>query len=323
MCGLAQPLHERFRFGTGARPVAEPVCAQDGTVYVGTAEGYVHAVGPAGEYRWSHTLRGPVTGRAALGAGGAVLVPTARRISAIRADGSLSWVFHSPIDVLGDLVEDSLGRFQFGSADGQLFALSGRGALLAHVSGGAKFSALQAASSRGGVVAGFQNGRVLHQRGGGVETFEMPRGPELVLGCFGSRLCALADGRLFVLAGGKAEPVEREPTAWASSAGAYLALIDRDERTLSLYQGGPAVPSYRTLLPDSVSAPPALDERGRVFVGLRSGGLLAFSPRGELIGCLKVATSALTSVVWDAARARVLATAVEGQLVSVDAPPES
>jgi hypothetical protein len=74
-------------------------------------------------------------------------------------------VWSSPIRVLGDLIRDGLGRFNFASDDGRVFALSGTGALVAHVPGRVPFSVLPVALADGGIAAGRQDGSVLISRG--------------------------------------------------------------------------------------------------------------------------------------------------------------
>src|SRR5690606_41999997 len=60
-----RPLLPIWRFHAGAPLPAAPPPLPDGGLGFGTDEGYVHALGPEGEFRWSYTLDGPVTGRVA------------------------------------------------------------------------------------------------------------------------------------------------------------------------------------------------------------------------------------------------------------------
>jgi hypothetical protein len=289
----------------------------DGSAYVGTSDGYLHALSPDGNYLWGYTLKGAVTGRAALGASGAVLVPTARRIYAIRPDGTLLWVFNSPIRVLGDLARDGLGRFNFGSEDGRVFALSGMGALVAHVPGRVPFSVLPLALTDGSIAAGRQDGSVLVSRGFKTVRFELGGAPSSLFPCPGYELCAIAGGQLRgVGPSGRLGQV----TALRAAASADLVAVLSDERHLELYRGLTGEPVFRLVLPDAASSAPAFDAKGRIFVPLEGGALFTVSPSGAPLACTPIGHSPLGLPVADAARGRMLVTASEGVLASVELP---
>jgi outer membrane protein assembly factor BamB len=316
-CANLNELPLAFRFGTGATPAAAPTVAADGSVYVGTREGYLHALSADGSYLWGYTLKGAVTGRAAVGPSGTVLVPTARRIYAIRADGTLLWVWSSPIRVLGDLIRDGLGRFNFASDDGRVFALSGTGALVAHVPGRVPFSVLPVALADGGIAAGRQDGSVLISRGFKTKRVELGAVPVSLFPCPGRELCAISAGNLQGL-GPSAAPW-RVPALRATASSDSVAVLS-DERHLQLYRGATGEPLFTLALPDAASAAPEFDAKGRIFVPLRGGALLAVDLTGAPLACTQLGHSPLGTPVVDAARGRVLVTASEGILASVELP---
>ena len=55
-----------WRFDAGAPVVAPPVVSDRGRLYVATTEGYVHALGADGGFRWSYTVEGAVLGAMAV-----------------------------------------------------------------------------------------------------------------------------------------------------------------------------------------------------------------------------------------------------------------
>lgn len=314
-CETLPPLPVTFRFGTGARPAAPAAFSAEGNVYVGTSEGYVHGLSADGSYLWGYTLRGAVTGRPAVTASGVVLVPTARRVYAIRPDGTLLWVFHSPVRVLGDLVRDGLGRFHFGSEDGRIFALSGRGGLVAHVPGKVPFSVLPVALGDGSIAAARQDGSVLVSRAGKNQRFELGAVARGLFPCLASQTCALAGGELQVLAA-SGSPFRAPAQRGAGNAELVAALPD--DRHVVVYRGLSGERVFALALPDSASAAPLLDARGRLFVPMRGGTLLAVSPAGTPIACVRVARSPLGPPIADLTHGRLLVTALEGVLTSVD-----
>lgn len=124
------PLQARFRFDAGAELIAPAGVAADGTLCVGTVDGYVHALNADGSYRWSYSLHGAIN-RRPLRVGDLWYVATsADRIYAFKPDGSLSWVFKpmSPVD--SELAADTLGTLFFVAADHFLYGVSGHGAVV-------------------------------------------------------------------------------------------------------------------------------------------------------------------------------------------------
>jgi hypothetical protein len=293
--------------------------AGDGSVYVGTSEGYVHALREDGSYLWSYTLPGPVGGRSGLSLFGALLVPTGRSVYALRPNGTLLWAFHSPLRVVGDLARDGRGRFHFASQDGRLFALSSAGELITHVPGRVAFSALQVELPDGSVAAGRRSGEVLLVPTSGRATrFALPAAPSALLGCPGARLCAIAAGILYALgdaAGHAASPW----STLAVRAGANLELLAvlPSDSSLEVFAGGTRQRLFSRALPEAASAAPVLDAQGTTYVSLKTGALVAVARSGRLVGCAEVGRSALGPAVYDRERRRLLVTAAEGVLAAV------
>jgi hypothetical protein len=293
VCDTLLPLGMKFRFGTGSRPAAAPTLGPRGEVYVGTVDGIVHALGPDGSYRWSYTLRGPVIGRALIDSEGRLLVPTQRSIYALRADGSLSWEFGSPVQIQGDLVRDGRGKIRFASEDGRLFEFDERGALIRNVRASYPWSALPVALPDGSIAGGSRSGLVLVSKATGVFRYELEHAVEQVLGCPGGRVCAVAGGTLSVLGDGDGF---RMPARRAASRGEFLAVVT-DERTLALHRGTARSRLYQVVLPDTVSAAPALSEDGTAYVPLAGGALLAVTAQGRIRGCEQVGHGELATPV--------------------------
>jgi len=123
-------LQERFRFHAGAQLLAPAGVAADGSVCVGTADGYVHLLGPDGGFRWSHSVRGAVVHRP-VRAGGLWLIATdAERIYALTSEGSLYWVFKPLSPPVSELAIDDTGTSYFFAADHFFYGLSTHGAVL-------------------------------------------------------------------------------------------------------------------------------------------------------------------------------------------------
>lgn len=135
----------QFRFDAGAPLLAPAGVAADGTLCVGTVDGYVHSLNPDGSFRWSHTVRGAVD-RRPLHAGQLwYLATNTDRVYALRGDGSLAWIFKPPSPIDSELSADDTGVAYYFGKDGFLYGLSGRGGVSLRVNLGA----LQAGPSLG------------------------------------------------------------------------------------------------------------------------------------------------------------------------------
>lgn len=120
-------LVERFRFHAGATLLAPAGVGADGSVCIGTADGYVHLLGPDGSFRWSHSVRGAVIQRPVL-AGQLWLVATsAERIYALTEQGTLYWVFRPPSAVASELAAEATGTAYFVGADHFLYGITAHG----------------------------------------------------------------------------------------------------------------------------------------------------------------------------------------------------
>jgi hypothetical protein len=273
----------------------------------------VHALAPDGAYRWGYTLRGPVTGRPTMSESGAILVPTASRIYALRPSGTLLWVVESPVSVMGDLVRDALGHYRFATEDGRLFSLAASGALITHVPGRVPFSALPVGLPEGTVAVGRKDGTITAFFRGKSRQYRVPEPPRALVECPGADACAVAGRQVFALG---AAGDWHTAGVRASGTSEWLAVLS-DERHLELYRGAGHERRFTIELPDSASAAPAIDREGRTFVPLRSGVLFGVSAQGVPFGCTELASSPLGAPVVDAARSRVLVTASEGVLAAV------
>jgi hypothetical protein len=273
----------------------------------------VHALSAEGGYLWGYTLRGPVTGRVAIGVTSAVLVPTARRIYALRPDGTLLWVFESPIVVQSDLIADGLGRYFFESEDGRLFGLSGRGALVLHVPGQVAFSSAPSLLANGAIAAARADGSAVSSLAGKTNRFVLGSPARELVSCPSAEFCALVGDE--VLGVGASGVLFRIPALRASSDSQSLAVVT--DAQLEVYRGTPLRRELAWELPAAVSAAPVFDSDGRILVPLKNGLLCAAVERNR-VSCVKVAASALGTPVLDTPRHRVLVTAIEGLLASVE-----
>ena len=120
---------QRFRFDAGAPLAAPAEVAPDGTICVGTVDGYVHGLGSDGSFLWSRSVKGAVTRRPHFIGQRWFIATNTQRIYALNRDGSLSWTFQLYSPVESELASDASGTLYFVAADQFLYGLSARGAV--------------------------------------------------------------------------------------------------------------------------------------------------------------------------------------------------
>ena len=146
-----------FRFSASATLFARPGVGQSGSIYVGSGDGYLHALSPDGSFRWSYTVKGrivappvedPVTGR--------VFVATSEaRLYALEPDSHLRWVFPLPVVPKSELSLTAKGTLHFIGQDDYLYGVTTTGAMnLRLAATGARSAPVQLGTGQTGVVLG-------------------------------------------------------------------------------------------------------------------------------------------------------------------------
>ncbi len=103
--------------------------APDGSICVGTVDGYVHGLAADGSYAWSHSVQGAITHRPVFAGGHWQVATSSQRIYALHPDGSLSWVFKPLSPVVSELAADAGGTLYFVGGDHFLYGVSPRGGI--------------------------------------------------------------------------------------------------------------------------------------------------------------------------------------------------
>ncbi len=125
-----RPLGEAFAFHAGTALSVPLGVGRDGSVAVGTIDGYLHALRPDGGFRWSYTLNARVSSRPVVLDDGSVLVASAaNQLFLLRADGTLAWQRALPRPASA-LVADPAYHLHFLSVDGALLTMSPRGGVV-------------------------------------------------------------------------------------------------------------------------------------------------------------------------------------------------
>ncbi len=120
-----------FRFSASSTLFARPGVGREGAIYVGSGDGYVHALSPEGSFRWSYTVKGRVVAPPVEEpSSGRVFVATSEaRLYALEPDSHLRWVFALPVAPKSELSLTAKGTLLFVGQDDYLYGVTTGGAL--------------------------------------------------------------------------------------------------------------------------------------------------------------------------------------------------
>lgn len=151
----AEPPRTAFRFSASATLFARPGLGQGGNIYVGSGDGYVHALRPDGAFRWSYTVKGRVVAPPVEEprSGRVFVVTSERRLYALEADSRLRWVFPLPVAPKSELSLTAKGTLLFVGQDDFLYGVTTGGALsLRLAAAGARSAPVQLSTGQTGLV---------------------------------------------------------------------------------------------------------------------------------------------------------------------------
>ena len=301
----------------GAPVLGAPgVDRKTGRVYVGTAEGALHALASDGSFLWSYSLTGTLVGAPVTDAHGNVYVATsARKLYGVRATGKLIWNARCPTAPVSGLVLGPADGLSLLGADGAIYGVSRLGGVLWRVPlpGGASFGPVTIGDGR--VLAGSKSGE-LRIIAGAARSSRVPLQGEI-------RAAVVDDQRVYAVVGSELLAVEIDGTRrWsapgfqhvaalpdglvASSDGGELHWLSREGQLLAR-AGLPARPSASLVVGPAAS----------VFVPTEAGTVLVFSSSGALEREVSVARAPLGEIALDPSRSRLLVAGGDGTVAAL------
>jgi putative pyrroloquinoline-quinone-binding quinoprotein len=310
-----------WRFQSAAPLSGSPAVSPAGLVYIASVEGYVHALGADGAFRWSYGVVGIPIGAPAVDAAGQVYVATtAQRLYALRPDGHLGWMQRSRTRFATPPIWASPGLLYYVGRDRNLYHLATWNSEPTRRFLG-QAASVPLASLGEGVVA-------LGTAAPEAQLFRRSS-PVVHLGLDGSLVEPLSGGRshwfAVTRAGLAAFDVATHALAW--KAPARRAALSADERFLvveverDLVWLAPrtGLELHRAHLPGDASAAPVVTNSGIAVTPLVSGDLLVVEPRSGRSERIGVTPAPLWAPVWSEPSRRVTAAAA-GVVVGIDLP---
>lgn len=115
----------------GSLGTASPVLAADGTIYIGSADGYLNALYPDGSLKWQFPTGQSIDGAPAIGSDGTIYVGSEDdNLYALNPDGSLKWLYSTGGSIESSpvlTVSNGKSIIYFGSDDCNVYALTDNG----------------------------------------------------------------------------------------------------------------------------------------------------------------------------------------------------
>lgn len=310
------PVEIAWAYRAGAPLAAPPGVGADGTVALGSVDGYLHGLRPDGSFRWGFTLRGPLVGKPAMAPDGRVFAAAnPNGLYALDADGTLLWASSVSGGVKSPPVVDRDRRVWVTTGQGTVLGFSARGGIVGFARVGSARTLGPAPLADGGVVIASVDGSLRIAGHPGAARLGMASAPVVGLEAAEDALLVLgADGlarfdtrageerwsRMDVARVACATPslvvVEQQGLRWLSAQGEPKARVDVQvgaQRPIACLGDG------SLLVPDDAGAllrvdatgvraraklPPgrlvSLDptDSGLVIAGYRDGRVLALSP---------------------------------------------
>ena len=131
LTGLGQSTNRiLWQVPTGRYVFSTPALGRDGTIYIGSANGRLYALGPDGTTKWTFLTGAEIQSSPAIGRDGTIYFGSGdKRVYALNPDGSKKWDFLTGDLILCSPTLGADGTIYIGSRDGHYYALDADGTL--------------------------------------------------------------------------------------------------------------------------------------------------------------------------------------------------
>jgi len=299
----AQTSTLEWKFETGDSVNSSPAVAKDGTVYVGSDDGYLYAINPGGTLKWKFGTGAQVFSSPAIGKDGTVYVGSQDGcLYAINPDGTLKWKFETNDWVGSSPAVAKDGIIYVGSRDSHLYSLNANGALKWKFETDEWMESSPTVGKDGTVYVGSwdsylyslkPNGVLKWKFGTGAQVFSSP-----AIATNGTIYVGSTDGYLYAI---NPDGILK----WKFETGAYVVSSPAIATNGTIYVGSDDGYLY-AISPDGtlkwkfetgayVSSSPAIAKDGTVYVGSEDGYLYAINDDGTLKWKFETGDSVLSS----------------------------
>ena len=257
---------QKWSFKTGDWIGSSPAISSDGTIYIGSGDGYLYAINPNGTQKWSFKTGDSILSSPTIGSDGTIYVGSYDNyLYAISPNGSKKWSFKT-----GDLVGSSPtigsdGTIYVGSADGYLYAVNPNGTEKWSFPTGDSIISSAAIGSDGTIYVGSLDYYLYAINPNGTEKWSFPTG-------------------LYI---GSSPAIGSDGTIYVGSTDGYLYAINPDGTQKWSFKTGNGIASP-TIFDSSgfqtgnwIGSSPTIGSDGTIYVGSGDNSLYAINPNGS------------------------------------------
>lgn len=235
---------------TSGAVTSSPAIGADGTVYVGSEDGFLYAINPDGTRAWRFSTGDPVIASPGLDSAGNIYFGSnSGEFISLNSNGIVRWRYQTGGQIHSNALITPDGKVYVGSGDGDLYCFNNSGGLnwKFETTGAILSSPALGVDDR--IIFGHSSGKIYALDEEGKEDWNYQTGAYVA-----SSPAVSADGTIYI-----------------GSDDFYLYALHADG---TLY--------WRYLTTNVVFSSPAIGPEGNVYVGSRDGFLYSFTPEGAL-----------------------------------------
>jgi len=175
---------------------SSPAIATDGTVYIHSDDGVLHALTSAGSEKWTASVPGISYSSPSIGGDGTIYIGSDNNnLYAVNAtDGSIRWTFDAAGQIYSSPAIDSDGTIYFGTLSNQFFAVTSSGAQKWAYTAGGNISSSPAIGADGTIYFGCYDDKLYALTSTGVLKWTFATGDQIR----GSSPAVAADGTIYI-----------------------------------------------------------------------------------------------------------------------------
>ena len=267
---------------------SSPAIAPDGTVYLGSWDNSLYAIGSDGDIQWTFATENGISSSPAIGPDGTIYVGSYDLdIYAILPDGSFLWKYDCWDPVYSSPAVCPDGTVVVGSTDGGLVGMNPDGTRRFNYRSGDAIFSSPAVDAEGNIYVGTWNNKLLSLTSAGEKrwVFYPDKGVESspALGADGTVYAAAMNGKLYALTSGGEVLWSLELGDWIDTSpvigpDGVIYIGARDGCLYAVDSDGSIIWRFRT--GSWIEAAPLVGADGTIYVCSMDGHLYAVSPGG-------------------------------------------
>lgn len=269
--------------------------AGDGTVYIGSGDGRLYAIGTSGAVRWSYQTGSMIDSSPAIGAGGEIYVGSCDSyLYCLTSGGALKWRYATGGMIWSSPSLGADGTVYFGCQDGCCYALRPDGALRWKYNAGSAVWSSPALGSDGTIYFACGNGKLYALTAQGALKWTYLTGSAAdsspTVGADGAIHFGSGDGYFYAIS-------PNGTLRWRAYTGNLVDSTAATGANGTIYVGtggagtvgtmraySPAgTELWRVSLTGGVRSSPAVDGRGNIYFGAADGKVCALEPDGTTL----------------------------------------